>query len=141
MTGHPPAALVDGQPDVFAALVPIAGREIVELGCGAAKLACPLLARHPHCRLTRLEIGRRQHARNLAAPQPGLQFVAAGAQAIPLPDASFDVALMLESLHHVALRLLTQALAEVRAAFAPYQQADGAHFTRALHTHVQRRHD
>ena len=50
--------------------------------------------------------------RTPACQEPGraaacrLRFVAAGAQAIPLPDASFDLALMLKSLHHVPLPLL-----------------------------------
>lgn len=119
MTDRPACALVDDELDVLAELVPIDGRDIVELGCGAAKLARALLARHPGSRVTGLEVDERQHARNLAAPQPGLQFVAGGAEAIPLPDASFDVALMLKSLHHVPLPLLAQALAEVGRVLRP----------------------
>ncbi len=87
-------ARVDDELDVLAALVPVAGRDIVELGCGAATLARALLARHPDSRVTGLEVDERQHAKNLASPQPGLQFVAAGAQSIPAADASFDMALM-----------------------------------------------
>ena len=106
-------ALVDDELDVLAELVPVAGRDIVELGCGAAKLARALLERHPDSRVTGLEVDERQHAKNLATPQPGLQFVAAGAQSIPVADASFDVALMLKSLHHVPMLLLAPALTEV----------------------------
>lgn len=112
-------ALVDEELDVLAALVPIAGRDIVELGCGAAKVARALLERHPDCRVTGLEVDERQHAKNLASPQPGLHFVAGGAQSIPFPDASFDVALMLKSLHHVPLPLLAQALGEVARVLRP----------------------
>jgi ubiquinone/menaquinone biosynthesis C-methylase UbiE len=112
-------ALVDDELDVLAALVPIAGRDIVELGCGAAKLARALLERHPDTRVTGLEVDERQHAKNLASPQHGLQFVAAGAQSIPVADASFDVALMLKSLHHVPLPLLAQALTEVARVLRP----------------------
>lgn len=114
-----PAPLVDNERDVLAELVPIAGRDIVELGCGAAQLARSLLERHPDSRVTGLEVDERQHAKNLASPQPGLQFLAAGAQAIPFPDASFDVALMLKSLHHVPMPLLAQALAEVARVLRP----------------------
>jgi ubiquinone/menaquinone biosynthesis C-methylase UbiE len=64
-----------------------------------------LLKRHSHSTVTGLEVDERQHSKNLASPQPGLQFVAAGAQSMPFPDARFDVALMLESLHHVSLSL------------------------------------
>lgn len=113
------AAVVDDELDVLAALVPIAGRDIVELGCGAAKLARALLERHPDTRVTGLEVDERQHAKNLASPQAGLQFVAAGAQSIPVADASFDLALMLKSLHHVPMPLLAQALSEVARVLRP----------------------
>lgn len=112
-------ALVDDELDVLAALVPVAGRDIVELGCGAAKLARALLERHPDTRVTGLEVDERQHAKNLATPQPGLQFVAAGAQSIPVADASFDAALMLKSLHHVPMPLLASALTEVARVLRP----------------------
>ena len=78
-----------------------------------------LLARHPSSQVTGLEVDERQHAKNLAAPQPGLSFVAAGAQAIPAPDAGFDLALMLKSLHHVPRPLMAQALAEVARVLRP----------------------
>ena len=92
----------------------LAGREIVELGCGAAAMARGLLQRHPNCRITGLEVDERQHAKNLAAmPVAGLRFLAGGAQAIPLPDAAFDIAWMLKSLHHVPMPLMAQALGEV----------------------------
>jgi SAM-dependent methyltransferase len=105
--------LIDDELDVLADMLPLAGQHIVELGCGAAHLSRALLARHADSRVTGLEIDERQHAKNLAAPQTGLEFIAAGAQAIPFADASFDLALMLKSLHHVPLTLLAQALGEV----------------------------
>ncbi|HPP82637.1 MAG TPA: class I SAM-dependent methyltransferase [Rubrivivax sp.] len=114
MTDRSALALVHDELDLLAELVPIDGREIIELGCGAARMARTLLERHPGCRVTGLEVDARQHAKNLASPQPGLRFVAAGAEAIPFPDASFDVALMLKSLHHVPMPLMAQALAETR---------------------------
>ena len=75
--------------------------------------------RWPGSRVTGLEVDERQHAKNLASPQPGLRFVAGGAQAIPFPDASFDLALMLKSLHHVPLPLLGQALREAARVLRP----------------------
>lgn len=112
-------ALIDDELDVLADLVPLGGQDIVELGCGGAHLARTLLARHPDSRVTGLEVDERQHAKNLAAPQAGLEFVAAGAQSIPFAAASFDLALMLKSLHHVPLHLLSQALAEVARVLRP----------------------
>lgn len=112
-------ALVDDELDVLAELVPIAGQDIIELGCGAAKLARSLLERHHDSKVVGLEVDERQHAKNLASPQAGLHFVAGGAQAIPFPDASFDVALMLKSLHHVPMPLLAQALGDVARVLRP----------------------
>lgn len=112
-------ALIDDELELLAELLPLSGRRIVELGCGAAQLSRALLARHADSRVTALEVDERQHVKNLAAPQAGIEFVAAGAQAIPFANASFDLALMLKSLHHVPLPLLTQALAEVARVLRP----------------------
>jgi SAM-dependent methyltransferase len=106
--------LVEDELDLLADLVPLDGQRIVELGCGAAALARALLVRYPNAEVTALEVDERQHAKNLASPQPHLHFVAAGAQAIPFSDASFDLALMLKSLHHVPGALIPQALGEAR---------------------------
>ena len=112
--------LIDNELDLLAELLPLAGREIVELGCGAAAMARALLQRHPDGRITGLEVDERQHAKNLAAPPvPGLRFLAGGAQAIPLPDAAFDIAWMLKSLHHVPMPLMAQALGEVARVLRP----------------------
>ena len=111
--------MIDDELDVLSDLIPLGKRDIIELGCGAAQLARSLLSRFPDSTVTGLEVDERQHAKNLASPQPGLSFVASGAQAIPFADASFDVALMLKSLHHVPMPLLAQALAEVGRVLRP----------------------
>jgi SAM-dependent methyltransferase len=112
-TMNTPLPLIDDELSVLSDLLPLAGQRIIELGCGNASLARALLARHADSHVTGLEVDERQHAKNLASPQDRLDFVAAGAQAIPFADARFDIALMLKSLHHVPLPLLAQALAEV----------------------------
>lgn len=104
---------VNDELDVLSGLVPLGGQRIIELGCGAAALARALVSRHADSHVTGLEVDTRQHAKNLAAPHPGIAFVAAGAQAIPFSDASFDLALMLKSLHHVPGALMAQALTEI----------------------------
>jgi ubiquinone/menaquinone biosynthesis C-methylase UbiE len=92
---------------------------IIELGCGAAHLSRQLLQRFPACEVTGLEVDERQMAKNRLKPQERLHFIQAGAQAIPFADGSFDLALMLKSLHHVPLDLLDQALAEVHRVLRP----------------------
>lgn len=116
---QPLAPLIENELVLLAECVPLSGQDIIELGCGAARLARALLQRHPESRVTALEVDERQHAKNLGMPQPGLHFVAAGAQAVPFADASFDLALMLKSLHHVPLDLQAQALREVARVLRP----------------------
>lgn len=100
-------------------LVPLQAQQIVELGCGNARLARDLLQHYPLCHVTGLEVDCIQHAANLANPAERLVFVEAGAQAIPAPDASFDLAIMLKSLHHVPMELMDQALTEIERVLRP----------------------
>ena len=112
-TAPHPRPLVEDELDLLDGLVPLAGQRIVELGCGAATLARKLLLRFPDSAVTGVEIDERQQAKNLAAPQERLHFVTGVAQDIPFADATFDLALMLKSLHHVPRDAMTQALSEV----------------------------
>ena len=105
--------------EVLAELVPLQALSIIELGCGSARLARELLGRYPRCRVTGLEVDVAQHAKNLVKPQAGLSFVAAGAQSVPFPDAWFDGAMMLKSLHHVPVDAMDQALDEVARVVRP----------------------
>jgi SAM-dependent methyltransferase len=113
------APLIHDELDLLAQLVPLQGIRLIELGCGKARLASALLARYPQTEVTALEVDERQHAKNLAAPQPRLNFVQAGAQAIPFADGCFDGAMMLKTLHHVPLPLMDQALREVARVLRP----------------------
>lgn len=114
------ARVVTDELELLRSLVDLAQHpRVIELGCGAAHLSRKLLQRFPMCEVTGLEVDERQHAKNLQKPQERLRFVQAGAQAIPFPDHSFDLALMLKSLHHVPLDQLDQALAEVHRVLRP----------------------
>ena len=113
------ATLVHDELDLLAAHLPLAGLRIIELGCGAAALARALVQRFAGSHVTGLEVDERQHAKNLAHPAPGLDFVAGGSQAIPFADGRFDLALMLKSLHHVPRPLMGQALAEAARVLRP----------------------
>jgi SAM-dependent methyltransferase len=111
--------LIDDELDLLADLVPLDNTRLIELGCGNARLARALVARYPGTEVVGLEVDERQHAMNLALPQPHLDFIRAGAEAIPFADASFDGALMLKSLHHVPMGLMGQALAEAARVLRP----------------------
>lgn len=109
----------DNELDLLAELLVLDGQRIIELGCGSARLLRDLLQAHPTSTALALEVDERQHAKNLAQPQDRLQFAAGGAQAIAQADASFDLALMLKSLHHVPMPLMDQALAEAARVLRP----------------------
>lgn len=114
-----PTAVVTHELDLLDSLVPLAGARIVEAGCGAARLARDLLARHAGAQVVGLEVDDRQHAKNLADPAERLQFLRAGAQRIPFDAASFDGALMLKSLHHVPCDDMDAALDELARVLRP----------------------
>ena len=70
----------------------VAGKDVLELGCGAAQWA--ILLAQQGARMTGLDNSERQleHARErMAAAGVDFPLVHAAAESIPLPDASFDV--------------------------------------------------
>lgn len=105
--------------DLLADLVPLAEQRIIELGCGNARLARALVQRFAGSQVVGLEVDEVQHAKNVGSPQERLLFMAGSAEAVPFPDASFDGALMLKSLHHVPLDGMDAALAEVARVVRP----------------------
>jgi SAM-dependent methyltransferase len=112
--------LIPDELDLLHSLVDLAHTaQIIELGCGAAQLSRKLLERFAACEVSALEVDERQHAKNLLQPHARLNFLEAGAQAIPFAVNHFDLALMLKSLHHVPLDLLDQALSEVHRVLRP----------------------
>jgi ubiquinone/menaquinone biosynthesis C-methylase UbiE len=96
------------------------GCHIVELGCGRADLTRVIATAGRDRRVLALEVDAIQHARNLQiADLPNVQFALAGAEAIPASDASFDVAFMFKSLHHVPLERMDAALREIARVLHP----------------------
>jgi SAM-dependent methyltransferase len=111
--------IVDELP-LLESLVPLARARIVEVGCGAARLARSLVERHPSAEVDGIDVDARQLARNLTEPLDRLRFERAGAEAMPFIDARFDGALMLKSLHHVPVDLMDRALSEVARVLVPH---------------------
>lgn len=105
---------------VYEALLSLAHARVLELGCGRAEATRAIAGRHPDARITAMEVDKVQHAINVANRDlPNVEYVEGGAQAIPAPDASFDVVLMFKSLHHVPGDLLDAAIGEVRRVLVP----------------------
>lgn len=117
---------------VLARLAPTAGRDVVDIGCGPGALARALV--RAGARVVGVEISEAQLAAARAADaaegeQPGTsadtdgearpRYLVGRAQALPLEDASMDLAVFMRSLHHVPPTDLMLALAEARRVLRP----------------------
>lgn len=105
---------------VLTELLPFAGAEVLELGCGAAEKTRQIAERTEVARILATEVDQIQHAKNLLVTDlPKVEFQAFGAEAIVAPDASFDIVLMFKSLHHVPESLMDQSFAEIYRVLKP----------------------
>jgi len=108
------------EPELFNELLELDGKHILELGCGRAELTRLIATGGSGRSMAALEVDDIQHDLNLnIADLPNVEFIKAGAEAIPFPDASFDVAFMFKSLHHVPLDLMDKAMAELKRVLKP----------------------
>ena len=106
--------------DLMGELVPMAGLNVLELGCGAAWTTRLLVERLGADSVVATEVDRIAHEQNLAIPDlPRVTFRYGGAQQIADPDESYDLAVMLKSLHHVPVPLMDRALAEIHRVLKP----------------------
>lgn len=98
-------------PDIIAATVPLAGSMVVDIGCGEGMLVRHMARAGAH--VVGVEPGPRMlelaHNVPVAADE---RYIEAPAQRIPLPDASADLVVFSNSLHHVPVAVQPQALAE-----------------------------
>jgi SAM-dependent methyltransferase len=76
------------------------GKDVLEVGCGRGGGSAFVFERHRPRSMTGLDLARSAiaHARRRHA-RPGLGFVGGDAEALPFPEASFDVVLNVESSH------------------------------------------
>jgi len=108
------------EPELFNELLQLDGKRILELGCGRAELTRLIATQGSNRSIAALEVDGIQHNLNLKiAGLPNVEFIKAGAENIPCPDDSFDVAFMFKSLHHVPLELMDKAITEVKRALKP----------------------
>lgn len=101
-------------------LLPVAGSRVVDIGCGAGVMAWRMMAEGAAASVTGLEVDSVQHEKNRAvAAIPGLFFMQGSAESIPCRDASFDIATMFKSLHHVPVESMDAALVEIARVLSP----------------------
>jgi len=112
--GLPPET--DATPIIVAAFEPLAGKRLLDVGCGAGVLARSLSDRGAHVS------GVDPKAQALALAReavPTGTFHQAGAEALPFADDSFDGAIFLNSLHHVPRPAMHRALREAARVVGP----------------------
>lgn len=108
------------EPELIAELIKVEGANVLELGCGSARMTRLLAERFGAESVLATEVDRLQHAKNLRIDDlPRVRFAVGGAEAIDAPDASFDAVFMFKSLHHVPVGSMRQALAEIHRVLRP----------------------
>lgn len=100
---------------VLASVLPLAGLEAVDVGCGSGRVARQLVALGATVLGVELDPVQAAHNRE-AEPMPGLSFAEAPGEALPLGDTSVDLVVFSFSLHHVPADRMAAALAEARRA-------------------------
>jgi SAM-dependent methyltransferase len=104
--------------DVLDELLPDGIPVVVDVGCGDGSLVRHLARRG--ARAIGVEIGQAPLERARAhAPVGGERYEQGGAQSLPLDDASADVVVFANSLHHVPGALLDTALGEAARVLRP----------------------
>ena len=106
--------------EIYNQLLALDDKHILELGCGSAVITRDIASAGRNRRITALEVDEIAHAKNLqVTDMPNVRFGLAGAQAIPLADATVDVVLMFKSLHHVPVDQMDAAMREIKRVLKP----------------------
>ena len=104
--------------DVIDRLVPVAGLNVVDVGCGGGRITRQLAERG--AKVLGGEPDPIQAEKNRAAEaMPGLSFVEAPGQALPVDDDVMDGVFLSYSLHHVPREHMDGALAEAARVLKP----------------------
>jgi len=106
--------------EIYNRLLQLDAKHILELGCGSATITRDIATTGRDRRITALEVDEIAHDKNLQITDlPNVTFGLAGAQAIPLENASVDVVLMFKSLHHVPHDQMDVAMREIHRVLRP----------------------
>ena len=112
--------LVEDEFRLLKELVGLAGREILDVGCGAAAMTARIATQGEARRVVGLEVDAIQLEKNRAGAWPaGVEFERGGAQALPCGDASFDGITLFKSLHHVPVAAMDEAFRQMQRVLRP----------------------
>lgn len=120
--------------EVLLELLPLKGARVFDVGCGDGALARQMA--QAGAQVTGLECSPRQLAKAHAAEKlANCEIIDGVAQSIPAPDASVDIVVFMNSLHHVPVEHLATGLKECARVLKPNgilyvcePVADGPHF-------------
>ena len=106
--------------DIYHRLLSLDNKNILELGCGSAEITRDIASSGVGRKVTALEVDEIAYEKvQQITDLPNVTFGLAGAQEIPLEDASVDVVFMFKSLHHVPLDLMDQSMREISRVLKP----------------------
>ena len=96
------------------------GKNILELGCGQAKLTRIIATAGKNRKVTATEVDKIQHDKNLQINDlPNVDFVFAGSEDLPFAADCFDIIMLFKSLHHVPVESMGDALKEITRVLKP----------------------
>ncbi len=98
--------------------VPLSGADVLDLGCGIGSLARRIASETGADSVTAIDVDAAQIAR-ANEKGGGVRYLTGAAEALPLPDASIDVVVMMKSLHHVPISQMDAAFAELARVLRP----------------------
>lgn len=110
--------LVTNELDFLQGLLSSTPWHALDIGCGTGDFLRNVTITWPGCTATGIEVDERQvlRCRELS---PGLKVLQGVAQSLPLEDLSFDLVVMLKSLHHVPSDHMDHALREIARVLQP----------------------
>jgi SAM-dependent methyltransferase len=104
---------------VLERFVSLADRDVVDVGCGGGWLARDLAARGARAIGTEISDEQLADAREHGDADGRITYVVGRAEALPLADASVDVVVFMNSLHHVPEAAMPDALREAGRVLRP----------------------
>ncbi|OUS09101.1 hypothetical protein A9Q96_00010 [Rhodobacterales bacterium 52_120_T64] len=99
--------------------IDVSDKDILDVGCGVGWLARRIVRKTNIASITAVDTDASQIAQNIDADTHNIRFATAAAEALPLENASIDVAVMMKSLHHVPIEHMDAAFAELARVLRP----------------------